>query len=248
MTDEFEIETGPSFPPLLSGLAVAGIDPFDKARAQAVLGVDAGLVVHNITPDQLRAAIVLAPEEPLESAMAAMIACAVGFQNALGALAPPEVAVHLTWDGLIKVNGAECGRLRAAASTTDADAVPDWLVIGLELQLIPVSEDDPGLTPDKTSLYQEGCGEVSPIRLLESWSRHSLVWLNTLEGNERAQLHEQWRGLVEEIGKNVEVNHNTAPLAGTFLGVDENFGMLLRKNGESIVIPLSSRLEGEKPT
>ena len=248
MNSEFEIETGPSFPPLLSGLAVAGVDPFDKARAQAVLGVDAGLVVHNITPDRLRAAIVLAPEEPLESSMAAMIACAVGFQNALGALAPPEVAVHLTWDGLIKVNGAECGRLRAAASTTDPGAEPDWLVIGLELQLIPASEDDPGLTPDKTSLYQEGCSEVSPIRLLESWSRHTLVWLNALEGNERMQLHEQWRGLVEEIGKDVEIGHDHGPLAGTFLGVDENFGMLLRQGKETTVIPLSSRLEEGTPT
>ena len=64
--------------------------------------------------------------------MAALPACAVGFQNALGALAPPEVAVHLDWAGGVRVNGAHCGRLRAAADTRDPLAVPGWLVVGLD--------------------------------------------------------------------------------------------------------------------
>ena len=154
---------GPSFPPLLAGLEVeGGTDPFAKACAEAALGCDAGTVVYNIGADRLAAAIVFAPEVALEDAMAMLPACGVGFQNALGALAPPEVAVHLTWEGGILVNGAACGGLRVAASTADPDAEPEWLVVGLTVPLIPDDPDAPGAAPDRTSLYEEGCVEVEP--------------------------------------------------------------------------------------
>jgi len=106
-----------SFPPLFSGLAVEGqIDPFDKACVEATRGCDAGLVVYNLGSNTMRAALVFAPDVILADAMAMLPLCGVGFQNALGALAPPEVAVHLDWDGGIKINGAACGRLRVAAA------------------------------------------------------------------------------------------------------------------------------------
>ena len=125
--------TDPTFPPLMSGQAVSGnIDPFEKACAMAALGCDAGLIVHNITANRLMAAMVMAPEVPLEDAMAMLPACGVGFQNALGALAPPEVAVHLEWAGGLRINGAVLrsdARRRQAALTR---AEPDWLVVGLD--------------------------------------------------------------------------------------------------------------------
>ena len=119
--------SAPQFPPLLSGLAVTGaIHPFDTACAMAIEGCDAGLIVHNITADRLMAALVMAPEVPLEDAMAMLPACGVGFQNALGALAPPEVAVHLDWDGGLRINGASCGRLRVAAGGTIPRSPAGW--------------------------------------------------------------------------------------------------------------------------
>ena len=109
-----------TFPPLMSGHAVSGDqDPFETACIKAVQGCDAGLVVYNLGADLLRAALVFAPEVALRDAVAMLPTCGVGFQNALGALAPPEVAVHLEWDGGIRVNGARCGQLRAMASTND---------------------------------------------------------------------------------------------------------------------------------
>jgi len=129
--------TEPVFPPLLTGHPVqGGEDPFERAQAMSALGCDAGTIVYNAQADRLRVAIVFAPEVPLQDAMAMLPLCAVGFQNALGALAPPEVAVHLGWDGLICVNGAKCGQFQAAASTADPDETPDWLVIGWDLALL----------------------------------------------------------------------------------------------------------------
>ena len=118
--------TEPTFPPLMSGLAVTGPnDPFETACNKALIGCDAGLVVYNSAADRLSAALVLTPDVVLSKAVAMMPLCAVGFQNALGALAPPEVAVHLEWNGAIRINGARCGRFRMAASDASLDGVPN---------------------------------------------------------------------------------------------------------------------------
>ncbi|MFQ6548797.1 DUF4444 domain-containing protein [Aestuariibius sp. 2305UL40-4] len=231
--------TAPTFPPLLSGQAVEGaIDPFDKAQAQALLGCDAGLVVHNLAHDTLRAAIVFAPEVPLEDAVAALPICGIGFQNALGALAPPEVAVHLDWSGPIRVNGALCGGLRMAAATAAPSEQPDWLVVGLSLPLWPPSEDT-GHDPTRTALYAEGCADVDATALLESWARHTLVWLNRWTDEGLAPVHKEWRGLAHGVGEEVALFGHK----GTFLGIDERFGMLLRDADDTRLIPLTRLLE-----
>lgn len=238
--DIFEAPLPASFPPLFTGEAVSGsTDPFTKACTKAMIGCDAGLLIHSITPDHIKAAIVFAPETPLEAAMQAMIACGVGLQNALGALAPPEVGVHLGWQGEIYINGGRAGRLRVAASNPDPLKEPNWLVVGLELDLLPQGEGETGEHPNETCLMMEGCGDISPIRLLEAWSRHTLVWLNTLENDGPRTLHEQWRGLAKGIGEAVTIG--TA--SGTYVGIDEAFGLLLKTRTETRLIPLSSVIE-----
>lgn len=239
----FEAPRDPSFPPLFQAHPVdESTDPFAKARALAALGCDSGVLVHSIAADRLRAAVVFAPEMPMEQAMQALCACATGFQNAFGTLAPPEVALHLTWDGDILVNGARSGRLRIAASEHDPRVVPDWLVVGLEVWLSPQTKDEPGHTPDLTCLYQEGCAEVSPLELLEGWARHSLVWINGLiEGDSRA-LHNEWRELLHGVGSQVTQTVSGRQLHGTFLGTDADFAMLLRDGGDTQLIPLSALL------
>lgn len=230
--------TTPRFPPLMSGLAVTGgSDPFDAACTKAELGCDAGLIVYNLAADRMGAALVFAPEVPLAQAMAMLPLCAVGFQNALGAIAPPEVAVTLEWHGPIRINGARCGALRAAASTTDPTATPDWLVVGFWLPLTLVGA--PGDTPDQTSLYEEGCADVTPEQLVESWARHTLNWIARWEDEGSPPLHAEWRGLVHDMGETV----SNAGKTGKFLGVDEDFGMLLRDGETTHLIPLTDLLE-----
>lgn len=232
--------TTPTFPPLFSGLAVEGqIDPFDKACVEAARGCDAGVVVHNLGANTLRAALVFAPDVPLADAIAMLPLCGVGFQNALGSLAPPEVAVHLDWDGGLRINGASCGRLRAGASTSDPSAEPDWLVIGLTLPLWPQS-DDPGETPDQTALYAEGCADVDAAELLEAWVKHTLVGINRWQEEGAGPLHSEWRDLAQGIGEEIDM----LGLRGTYLGTDEQFGMLLRDDQTTHLIPLTNLLEG----
>ncbi len=224
-------------PPLFSALAVDD-DPFDAARAEATKGCDAGLVTYRLASDMMRAAIVFAPEVPLRAAMAVLPVCGIGFQNALGALAPPEVGVHLDWDGAIRLNGARCGKLRAASATVDDDCVPDWLVIGLELRIWPEDEET-GQTPDETALLSEGCAEVDAHDLLEAWVRHTLVWVNRWSDEGALPVHKEWTGLAHGIGEPVTFGAQT----GKLLGVDEDFGMLLRTEDGTQLIPLSQLLE-----
>ncbi|MBW4982006.1 DUF4444 domain-containing protein [Mameliella sp. CS4] len=225
-----------TFPPAMSGEEVGG-DPFDGAVMRAIRGCDAGLVCYRIAADRMGAALVMTPEVPLEQAMVMLPLCGVGFQNALGALAPPEVAVHLAWAGGILINGAACGAFRACASTQDPEAVPDWLVVGFELPLTLATV--PGDVPEQTALFEEGCAEVLPERLVEAWARHTLNWIARWEDEGTKALHSEWRGLAHGLGETVVQDG----WPGTFLGVDEAFGMLLRDSETTHLIPLTTLLE-----
>lgn len=240
------MKTEPTFPPLLKGLeAEIGDDPFEVAIDLAVAGCDAGIVVYDITQEYLRAAIILAPEVPLSEAMAMLIACGVGFSNALGAIGPPEVAVHLAWDGTIFVNGAACGKLRVASNVYGPEEVPDWLVVGLSVAMFPSSDLEGGETPDETTLFQEGCDEVGPVELLESWARHTLVWINRWSDDGPAPLHAEWTGMAYGIGGGITTDVSGATVTGKFLGTDEDFGMLIKTKTGTVVKSLTELLDRE---
>lgn len=235
----------PRFPPLLIGYATGPANPFAVACDRARRGVDAGLLAWSIGSERLRAALVLAPETPLEQAMAGYVACAVGFQNAMGVTAPAETALHLEWGGGLRINGGYFGRIHAYASTANPKDVPDWLVMGLDVTLELGPDFEPGQTPDWTSLYNEGCGEVDPVELLEAWARHSLVWLHEIDTPQaRATLHREYEGLLWEAGKPTVIRLGGEAISGKLLGVDEDFGCLIKsETGETRLLPLHEILE-----
>lgn len=226
------------FPPLLWGQEAAG-PAFDHACLRATQGCDAGLVAYRLGKNLLEVALVFAPEVPLSRAVTMLPLCGVGFQNALGALAPPEVAVHLEWAGGLRINGAKCGRFRMAASDPDPDQIPDWLVVGLELPLWPEDSAEAHIIPDQTVLYAEGCVDVAAPDLLEAYARHTLNWIGRWEDEGAKPLHAEWRGLAHGMGE--ELTHGDQ--TGTFLGVDEDFGLLLRQGEATTLLPLTTLLE-----
>lgn len=226
----------PQFPPLFTGQDAAGGDPFALACEQADEGCDAGLVIYNLAADTMRVAIVFAPDVALSKSAAILPICGVGLQNALGVLAPPEVAVHLGWDGVVYVNGGRCGGFRMAAPGA-VENEPDWLVVELTLSLWPKS-DDMGLTPDETALYAEGCAEVDAVSLVEAWARHTLVGINNWSDDGLVTLHREWAGLAHGLKGDITV----AGQSGTFVGLDENLGILLKVETETVLIPLTANL------
>lgn len=229
----------PTFPPLLRGESVPGhADPFLKAVISARQGSDPGLILWSKDTTAIRAAVVLAPEMPLDRAMGAVFAVQMGFADSLGALAPPEIAVHFTWPNGIKINGARCGTLRFAASTHDPSVEPDWLVIGLDVPLLPARAMEPGDSPNQTTLYDEGCVDLLPATLIESWSRHMLVWLHRFLDDGMEPLHRAWSEKCDTLGQKI-----TTPEPGTFMGLDDCGNMLLRNDTGTRIIPLVTALE-----
>ena len=215
------------FPPLLTGIAVPA-DPWEVALAGARADVDPGTVFYGIDEATLRVAILLAPEEPLQDAIRASFAVSLGFNDALGALGPPEVALHLVWPNGIKVNGAHCGHMRAAANTDDPEAEPDWMVLALD---VPVIAETDGSNPEETALHNEGCGEVMIPDLIEAWGRHMMNWLHIYLTDGFEPLHREW--LQKADGRE----------EGTFLGLDERGGLLLKDDKGTRILPLTDLLE-----
>ena len=179
----------------------------------------------------MRAAILLAPETPLSQAISVSFAASLGLNDALGALAPPEVAVHLEWPDRLRVNGALCGRFRAAASTTDPGTEPDWLVVGVEVQVLPGGPTAPGDHPNETCLHEEGCGAVTAPDLIEAWARHMMNWLHIYLTDGFEPLHREW--LVKAHGRE----------EGTFIGLDEHGGLILKDGDRTRILPLTQMLE-----
>ncbi|MEX0605602.1 MAG: biotin/lipoate--protein ligase family protein [Marinobacter sp.] len=215
----------PQFPPLLTGEVVPRhTDPFDQAISRAIEGVDSGTVFYSEAGGTLRAALVLAPEKPLEEAILAVYVAQIGLAESLGALAPPEVPVHFQWPDRIKVNGAVCGGVRFAADVSDPEAYPNWLVIGIDMPFIPVS-DEPGENPNETCLLDEGCSDITPMALLESWSKHTLLWLTHFLDSGFERVHNEWRPRCDTQGKMID-----QPRSGLFVGLDEKGRMLLRQD------------------
>jgi len=222
-----ELITDPTFPPLLRGEKVAAsVDPFLKALSAAEMGVDAGTIFYSEKNEHLDVALVLAPELALEQSAGVCHAVMLSVADSLGALGPAELAIHFTWPLGFKVNGAHCGHVKFAASTQDPKSVPDWLVIGLELPFMRPAHIEPGHHPDQTWLHEEGCIELTVPQVIESWSRHCLVWLNTFQDEGYRKIQDHWRAKCDTLGNEVSY-----PESGLFVGTNEHGDMLLRQDG-----------------
>lgn len=240
----------PVFPPLLSGERIPGDrDPLAKAIGAAAAGVDAGTVFWADREDRLDAAIVFAPEAPLRQALAMVYAVEIGLGDALGALAPPEVAVTWIWPDRVRVNGADAGILRVEASTRDPEAVPDWLAVAVTLQIEGLAEvhgAEPGTRPDLTSLREEGCAEISRTRLLESWSRHMLLWVHRWLSDGFRPLHDGWLPRADGVGESVRLGLGDGPREGVFLGLDEEGALLLRGGSGTEALSIAALLDAPR--
>ena len=234
MLEALDGAAAPVLPPLLRGEQAA--DPFRHAIARARGGADPGLVVWRGGADAMRAALLLAPEDPLGRAIGVFLAAPLALGDALAMLAPPEVAVQYGWPADIIVNGARCGRCRAAAGGADPAAIPDWLLIGVEVSFLPPDGIEGGERPDETCLHAEGCGDVTPLALLEGWSRHMLVWINRWTDAGMGPLLAAWRARAFSLGA-------TLPGGDVFVGLDETGGMLVEGPGGRTRRPLTEVLE-----
>lgn len=225
----------PDFPPLLRGEVSEG-NPFRAAVGRARAGADPGLVLWSHPSNAVCAALVLAPEDPLERAAGVLLAAPLALGDALAMLAPPDTAVQYRWPGDVLVNGGRCACCRAAAGTADPLVVPDWLVVGVEVALSLPADAEGGERPDETCLLAEGFGALRPEALIEGWARHMVLWINRWTGDGMAPLLAAWRARADGLGE-------ALPGGGVFAGLDRNGGMLVQGAAGTTLRPLAETLE-----
>ncbi|MEM1297687.1 MAG: biotin/lipoate--protein ligase family protein [Pseudomonadota bacterium] len=223
----------PSLPEGLTGTRTPnGIDPLQHARMAAMMGCEPGLLAWDRRTDAIATALVVAPDVPLQEAVTCAFALAVGFADALTEIGPAELTVHHAWPASLRVNGKACGRLRATASAKNADEVPDWLVVAID---VPVEPGGMGAA-DHTCLHAEGCSGIATMQLVDTWAAHTQHWLRSWQENGAGPLLHAWTARAWQMGEPLPDG------SGTFLGLDAQGGMQVDSEGSISVRPLTDML------
>jgi biotin-(acetyl-CoA carboxylase) ligase len=171
-----KLDLPPGFQPIV--LREAG-DAFAHAKAVAAQE-GAGTLVHVGRFDLAEFAVILEPDEPLREARRALYAGCLALTDALAVFAPPERPIELTWPDVVRVDGGLVGGVRLAwPDGAPEDAVPDWLVFGAMIRIVALGEEEPGLRPLAVALEEEGFADVGSGRLVETFTRHLMVAVDT---------------------------------------------------------------------
>jgi len=187
----------------------------------------AGDIFWSENTNTLSFALVLEPEVIRARCGEILYVAMVAFGDAAGALCPPEVSVTYQWPSEILMNGASIGYADLVVSKEATDDVPQWMVIIIDIAITPEKFiNDPGEQAYRTTMWDEGCGDISRTELLESVSRHLVNWLHTWSEDGFRPIHDQWIGRMSKDQKML-----SGISEQEMLGMDES-GNALLKGGE----------------
>jgi BirA family transcriptional regulator, biotin operon repressor / biotin---[acetyl-CoA-carboxylase] ligase len=235
----------PMMPPLFRALAVTpDMDPFERGLQVAAEGAEAGTVLWSIGQERCQAAVVLAPEHPLEDSLPIVLVTMLGLGDALGALLPPVVALTFAWPDRIEINGGLVGGVRLASARIEKPSdVPDWLVVGYGLAAHGRSDGaEPGQRPGHTTLTDEGC-EVACIDLVEHFSRHFLSWINRWQEDGVAPVRQAWLSRAAGLSSTIEVGSGPQKKQGIFTGLTDTGSIRLMRNGITQTVSLEEAMK-----
>ena len=224
----------PLLPPILTPIPVVkDVDVFAKAIAVAGKS-ETGTVLYSENPEYVEVAIILSPEVPKIKCNQMLYIMMVASGDAIGALAPPEVAVTYAFPGFIFLNRGEAGLVKIeVAPSNDDQSIPDWMVVGLKLRLnnnIEINENE--IHADITSLADEGGGYVSRTRAIESLSRHFLAWISQWEDEGFKPVTEVWNKRREET-KVITLKNDQQV---SWVGLDENGLAIVKSNAKELFL------------
>ncbi len=152
-------------------------DPWAAALRSAATSAEPGSAYCDGTQGRCRAAFVFTPDRPFDDANVLLNLGALALFDAVAVLAPPQVPVHIIAPDGLAVDGGRVATLRAAQSVSHTHAVPDWVVLGIDVA-VGQQGGAPGETPDRTSLAEEGFSDITPADVLTHMSRHLLGWID----------------------------------------------------------------------
>jgi BirA family biotin operon repressor/biotin-[acetyl-CoA-carboxylase] ligase len=94
----------------------------------------------------------------------------------------------------------------------------------------------------RTTLADEGCGDVATIDLLEAFSRHFLSWINRWQEQGAEPVRKAWLARATGLGKRIEVRLGDQVHVGTFEGLTETGALRLIRDGVAQTIPLNEAM------
>ncbi len=229
-------------PPLYSATALgADRDPFVEAILRAEAGDGAGTFLWARRTDCIDFAVILEPDQPRDESLPVCLVAMVAMLDALGGVIEPTVAVTFGWPDRIDVNGALAGGLRFAAAPGDA---PAWMVIAITIAVAgDLSDDSPGLNPDRTTLLDEGCGVVDVVDFMGRFGRHFMGWINRWREDGLDPVRQAWLARESGFGEETAIYTGNRRIAGRFAGLDDGGGAILEIDGAEQVFPLDAALQ-----
>lgn len=196
-------------PPPYTAHWLVGSDVFAEAQRRA-FEEGAGCLVWQQSEaieqaGRLDVAVVLEPDRALGEARRAFIVGMVALCEALAAHCPPERSVQIGWPGEVLLDKSRLGGMRlAVAPGTDENAIPDWLVLGVELIADRNHLAMPGDRPNSVSLQEEDFAD--PPAVLESFASYLMLnfdrWKHDGFGDivQRYQAHLATDGALTDTG------------------------------------------------
>ena len=159
------------------------------------MGAEPGSVFFDGSAGRCQAAFVFTPDRPFDGLNLLLNLGALALFDAVAVLAPPQVPVHILAPDGLAVDGGRVATLREAEALARKDAIPDWTipdwaVLGIDVA-VGLQEGVPGETPDRTSLMEEGFGDVTPADVLTNMSRHLLGWIDAWQQHGGAMLQRE---------------------------------------------------------
>ena len=102
---------------------------------------------------------------------------------------------------------------------------------------------EPGHDLKRTTLHDEGCGEITALDLLESFSRHFLHWVDRWQDDGFRPLRDAYLSRATGFGTPIALTLLDGDrYEGTFMGLTDTGGLLLVHGGATRSVALSRAL------
>jgi BirA family biotin operon repressor/biotin-[acetyl-CoA-carboxylase] ligase len=190
---------------------------------------------------RLSLALLLDPDGDWSQSAPVALAAIVALGDAIGALAPPTVAVSNSWPDRLEANGGLVAGIALDGVGADA-AAPSRLILRLEAVVHAPAGPEPGHRPDLTSLAEEGCEEITPVALLESFARHFLSWLHRWQEDGFGPVRASWRARGPRIGAPLLLELRGVGVTGRFRDLGPGGELILEADGAERRIALDEAL------
>lgn len=171
----------------------------------------------------LHCAIVLRPEESLETCCQLSLLAGVCVGQAISVVGEPMEELRLGWPNDVYLNRGKVGNVQLGGEL-DPDGRPAWMVVAININ---TSEPPADLGYAASSLKGEGFETFDRVVVMEYFAREFLAWLNRWaeEGLNPVRKAWSWRGDWTDAERTVE--HEGRAYKGVFEALDERGALKL---------------------